>query len=93
MSLPAGSSLRNLSGPSLAPSANPWQSAISLIGTGKGEIENQMREEVVVNWRFRGHDLGFYTEIDFIRCWLAVERLLAGDAEYESWITSYTQLL
>lgn len=41
--------------------------------------------EIVVNWKWRGHEIGFYSETDFIILWAALQRLLDGDAEYESW--------
>lgn len=50
-------------------------------------------DRTVVHWNWRGHDIGFYSEMDFIRIWLALQRLLDGEAEYESWKSNYTPLL
>ena len=48
---------------------------------------------VVLEWEWRGHAIGFYSEMDFISCWLALQRLIDADAEYESWQSNYTPLL
>ena len=50
-------------------------------------------DSTVVHWNWRGHDFGFYSEMDFIRAWLALQRLLDGEVEYESWQQNYTALL
>jgi hypothetical protein len=44
---------------------------------------------IVVRWK----ECGFYSELDFVRFWLALERVRAGEAEYESWLSNYTPLL
>ena len=50
---------------------------------------DRCHKEIAVAWR----ECGFYSELDFVRFWLALERVRAGDAEYESWLTTYTPLL
>jgi hypothetical protein len=44
---------------------------------------------IVVRWK----ECGFYSELDFVRFWIALERVRAGEAEYESWLSNYTPLL